>query len=210
MTLPITFNFRNTLGFFGGSGLPDTGSQWGIDASTHASEYPVHNQGVTYGWNADAPSFAQGRDRNSGQGFQFGGWVNSNVEATPIKFRVDLPSAGSYVLNLAFGDENYSASIDAYIFDNTTQLAHISGTTGGANQFLDAAGNNRTSPTDWTNNNASITLTFSTTTLLIQLGDGVSTNADIVTFTLSTGGPTVPQEAPAVIGWPVDWGPRYV
>ncbi len=155
------WNFRNTSGF-----VTDTGNNTYIIAE----DYPVTRNGVTFGYTQIVASFLAQRDRNAAVDEKFAGLHFSNGTATPETFQIDLPAAADYVIRLSLGDFTYAQTSKAIVKDNTTTLSTITGTTSGANQYLDATGVNRTSPSDWISNNASITKTFASTTFVLHLG----------------------------------------
>lgn len=108
-------------------------------------------------------------------------------------YRIDLPSTGSYVIKLALGDEGGMQNCRCRLLDNATQFADIDAATGGAANFIDATGVNRTSQADWVSNNVGITHTFSSTILRIWMGasaavSGVSCISEIYIAASGGGG----------------------
>jgi hypothetical protein len=137
-------------------------------------EYPITRNSVTFGLvNA---SLVLMLDRDSAIDARLAGVGLTNSVGTPGVFRVDLPEAGDYIIRAAFGSATNS-TVTSYVklYDNTSLLATITGSTSAAPSFLDATAVNRTSVADWIANNASITKTFATTTLIMEIGDTGST-----------------------------------
>ncbi len=159
-------NFRATAGY-----VTDPAT----DTYSLGEAYPTTRGGVTFGWATNKT--AQSRDRSAGL-VRLGGIVFHTNGASTTTFRVDLPSAGTYRIRLAAGDTAAAQAQRILIKDNTTTLATLAASTP-ANQWMDATGVVRTSYSDWTSNNASVDLTFSTTTLILECGDagGSGSNA---------------------------------
>jgi len=167
------FNFRFTSGF-----VTDGTNQTYDLGAVYPRSVTIDSDTFNVGWAVD--NTANSRDRAvqdprlSGIGFI----GNSSGE---IKWRIDLPAAGTYTIRLALGDQSATRNIFCRIFDNASVIATIANgvSTGAGNAFVDATGTVRTTPTDWTTNNASITLSFTSTTCFIGIGDPLNFGADI-------------------------------
>ncbi|MDO8742766.1 MAG: Ig-like domain-containing protein [bacterium] len=155
------FNFRATGGFV----TDGTNETYSIGAA-----YPETRNGVTFGWSSKAPSFDV-RDRSTAPDRRLAGLNFTDDSGTQSVFRVDLPSAGTYTINLALGDYSYSDGYSyAQILDNTTVLATMDAATGPTySTYNDATGVNRTAA-NWPSQNVSITKTFASTVLYIKIG----------------------------------------
>lgn len=179
------FNFRATSGFVT-DGANET---YVIDNEA----YPTVRNSVTFGWNTTTClSVTMGggsRDRDAGvdrrlAGIHFG----SNSGGLSCTFKVDLPSAGVYTIQLGMGDAGGNAQ-ENYITvsDNATPLITFSPlNTLATPTFGDAAGATYTSAA-WPGSETAVTKTFATTTLNLQIGGTVSlgTNSTITHLFIS-------------------------
>lgn len=137
------------------------------------ANYPrTSAQGNTVGWE-QAPSLPT-RDRSSGVDARLAGMAGTfNSSGSAANYRLDLPSAGDYVIRMAIGDQaGGHANTVVELFDNVTSLGKIVNVGSTAtDEFYDATGVKRTSDTDWVTNNATLTKTFASTILRVQIGD---------------------------------------
>lgn len=177
-SLQIGFDFRATSGYV----TDPANTQFVSDATAYnGTTACVGNQSVICGWEGTANG---SRDRSTSVDARLAGLVFiDNNSATPC-FRVDLPSAGTYSIRLALGDDSNSQNNKLTIKDNTTVLATIgSPTVTSAAHFLDATGTDYSS-TSWPGGNTAINLTFSTTILRACLGanNGDSTTNSAVAY----------------------------
>lgn len=177
MSFPQGVAFRASNAFvtdvapdFCENGVPDTDLQ--ID--TGEADYPTTStQGNNVGWETVATAGIQCRNRNNSNARLSGMHQTSNATDAGNKFRIDLASTGDKLIRSAAGDFNYTAGTYLELFDTNTSLAVLStGTTSAAAKWKDATNVERTDATDWANNNASLTKTFSTTILRVALGSG--------------------------------------
>jgi hypothetical protein len=99
--------------------------------------------------------------RLAGIVYKFGG--------TPDDFRIDLPSAGNYIIRLAVGDATDAQTQNLDLLDGSSVLLSISNVATGIEQFIDASGTLRTSAANWVSNQAETQYTFSTTILRVRL-----------------------------------------
>lgn len=131
MSLPAGFNMRATLAFVTDVS-PDT------FANATADAFPVsYPNGITGGWEQNTNT-NQTRDRTTANPHLAGfGGNSTNVDTT---FRINLPSPGSYAIQLAAGDSSYAANEAIEIFDTATSLVSYNTTTGAANKYMDATG----------------------------------------------------------------------
>ncbi len=101
------------------------------------------------------------------------------------EFRIDLPEAGSYKINLACGDATYGTKQYIQIYDGTTLLATIAnGVTVAGGSFMDASGFVHTAA-NWGANNTPRTFAFATTTLIVRYGGGALSGTVDDTSTLN-------------------------
>lgn len=138
----------------------------------------VTAQGNNAGW--DNGTGISGRDRNSGNNPSIAGIIlaAASVQRT---FKVTLPAPGVYKIRLAIGDaSNALTGQFCQIFDNTTLLATPvpANTTIAANSFKDATGTTLTAA-NWPSMNTAASLTFATTSLIIQMGSGAGNDWSI-------------------------------
>lgn len=171
---PWGWDCRQTSGY-----VTDNAPQTYLLSGVTTDDYPVTRNGITFGWTTNAETYGQGRDRNAGADPRFAGTCWSNDAANPISLQVDLPATGSYDIRLAFGDNDGATAAYTTLYDNTTVITTLTGTTGGAAHFIDATGVNRTSGSDWITNNVAVTYNFASTVFLIKLGDGGSNGAAV-------------------------------
>jgi hypothetical protein len=107
------FDFRGSLAF-----VTDPTNCYFVGlASTYPTTHTIGGDSVTYGWET-APSgssdiVASGDARLSGRAFGF--LANGT-------FRVDLPAAGNYTVNLALGDNNAAQTNQLYSVHDTASV----------------------------------------------------------------------------------------
>lgn len=168
MALPLGIDFRQTAGY-----VTDPANCVG-EAKADGFVATDYSGGQGWGWEVLSPSGMITRDRNTGTpklaGIHGAGGFSTNDVAT---FRIDLPSAGSYDIYLAIGDQaSQHTNQTVELFDTTSSLSLIvsNGDTLAADKYFDATGVLRTSSADWTTNNAKLTKTFATTILRVSIG----------------------------------------
>ena len=91
------FNFRSTAAY-----VTDPANTTHVLATT---AYPTKGGNATFGW--QNTSLVQSRDRSTGVDPRLAG-INYANNGSPATFYVDLPSAGSYNVSLAMGDQGYT------------------------------------------------------------------------------------------------------
>jgi hypothetical protein len=165
------FNFRATSGF-----VSDAGDETYVISTDDVSQsnlselYPTVRNGHTFGW--DSQTGMGTRNRDATNGHLAGIHQTSGVIRT---FRYDLPSAGSKRIRLALGDfEASQGPMQCDFFDDTTLLFSVTGSTSGADRYLDASGVERTGLAGWDANNVAVQATFTTTIFKMKIGDGSS------------------------------------
>lgn len=174
------FNFRATSGY-----VADGTDETYVTGDT----YPTTRATFTFGWTT---SLSDGtRDRDNSVDRRLAG-VNKTANTSQKDFKVDLPATGNYTICLALGDatNDYTTGPQyVQILDNTTPLFTINdtgGTVGG--HFDDATGVDRTSAA-WPGSNACRVETFTTTTLILRLGDGSGADqSSIAHLSITAGG----------------------
>src|SRR5271167_2319029 len=128
------FDFRNTANFL----TDPPGDTYVLPITT----YPTKFNGVTFGWTT--PSLVQARDRSTSVDPRLAG-INFVNNGSPATFYVDLPSAGTYNLSLAMGDDGYEqcwTQCQVQFLDGSTVLATVTGGLSNLGYFYDAKGSN--------------------------------------------------------------------
>jgi hypothetical protein len=131
-----------------------------------ADVYPVTRNGVTFGWANTAGSIGS-RNRSATIDRRLAG-INFNEAGGDI-FRVDLPGAGLYQINAAFGDHANGQSITAAFQDNTTSFISTTATSVAVAHYLDASFTDW-SEAAWPGSNTLISQVFTSSILRIQTG----------------------------------------
>lgn len=168
MGLPQAWDFRATLA--GPTGFPGDPANCDFnDGGVTASG--TSSNGIPWSWTNLLGSLAA-RDRSGSVDPRVAGvCAVATGSSNPATFNVTLPSAGTYDITLALGDQANQQTINFDILDNGNVLFNVATNvnTGGPNNYLDATGTNRTSDTDWATNNAKKRLTFTTTSAGFRL-----------------------------------------
>ena len=160
------FDFRNTAGY-----VTDPPTSTYVLSTTG---YPTVRNGVTFGWANTA--LVQARDRGMMVDPRLAG-MNYVSNGTPAKFYIDLPSAGTYNLSLAMGDEGYGqcwTQCQMQFLDGSTVVGTVSGGQEGLGYFYDAAGNNW-SAAAWPASNVPLQVTMNGTRLTVVVGTSNNT-----------------------------------
>lgn len=167
--------------------------------------YPTTRNSVTFGYTDGAFNDCK-RDRNNAIDCRLAGRAQRN-DATTLSigqavFRVDLPNAGTYKINLAMGDGTGSGTNPyVQIYDNATLKNTVSYTgTVGAGQWADATGVLRTSAALWVSDNAFITVTFATTTFFLKYANSAGTGSGWITHLNITEVPVSAAKGPGMVG----------
>lgn len=166
MAYPQGINFRGT------SGYVTDGTNHDYELGATYGNYPrTTAQGNNVGW--EAGPFITAFNRTTSYDVRLAG-VNYSDGSGTGKFRMDLPSSGSYNIRFAAGDNYfYSRAVDWALYDGTTKLRDLTtGTTSGADRVKDATNTEYTS-TNWPGSNSAITETFAGTIIRVQ-DDGTS------------------------------------
>jgi hypothetical protein len=169
MALPQGVNFRSTAGYVS----DPTNYDYEISSVV---DYPRTTvQGNNIGW--ESTNFGGGpqyRNRNSGNDARLAGEAFYDDLARAARYRIDLPSAGSYSVGLAVGDPIYVATSYIQLYDDLTLLSTlVNGTTSAAQRFFDATGTEYTNLT-WPTSQTLVQFSFSSSILrIIAAGDGV-------------------------------------
>jgi len=119
-------------------------------------------------------------------------------------FTLTLPTAGSYSVALAMGDPTTGGAQNQYfsLFDgsNTTALASATNVSTAVDHFMDIKGTVWNTGATWLANNVAGTYTFTTTTLRLRIGSGITSGSNSSTIAClivqllaasSNAGPTV-------------------
>jgi hypothetical protein len=147
--------------------------------------YPTTRNGVTFGWGGAAGIDA--RNRNASADPRLAGIVFRSNDGNVNTWQLDLPSAGTYNINLALGDAEGGNPQNNYfqLLDNTTSKILFNPVATGVNTFADAAGNLWTSA-NWPANNVAASVVFATTTLIFKNGGTVDTASSCIAHLLVT------------------------
>lgn len=173
------FDFRATAGFV----TDPANTTYVIETEA----YPTVRNSSTFGWNSTTclnPDGGGGsRDRDSGIDARIAGINFIGNTNTPCTFRVDLPAAGTYKIQLGAGDAGGNAQTNYIdVRDNTTNVISLRPCNSAATPtFCDANGSTYNAAT-WPGSEVTITANFATTTLNLVLGDasaGSGTNSVI-------------------------------
>jgi hypothetical protein len=155
-------NFRETAGF-----VTD-----GTDETYCLNDaYPTTRGGLTFGVVGGGGAV---RDRSAAVDRRLAGIMFfGNNGAAVLTFRIDLPSTGTWDINLALGDQANPQETKIVLKDDTTTFATIGRTSTSAHNYLDATGTNRTGAA-WPTDNVAISRSFTTTSFFLELGDSAA------------------------------------
>lgn len=189
MAFPQGIPFRATTAYVTDSGDDSGEAPDGVFSYYTAANYPrTTAQGNNCGWETVYGSDNDSRNRNTAGGRLAGHQFVSGGRTEP-RWRLDLPSAGDYNIRLAIGDYNYSGTRgNTVIQDGTTDVLSVTGTTTAGQRWIDATGVERTSVSDWNNNNAASLETFASTILRFRLDTVSGAAANIAYLNVSAGG----------------------
>ena len=182
------FNFRNTLAYV-------TDGANAIFVNDAFGAYPqtktIGGESVDCGWEIALFS-GNSRDRSTTPDVRIAGLVfsPSGIGNNPT-FRVDLPSAGNFIIDLAAGDPVNSNVTKIEIRDTSTVLISIPETSTAA-ELIDATGVKRTSPSDWVANHVTSQQNFATTIFRIAMMEPSASNTCLSHFSI--------EQAPGGIG----------
>lgn len=173
MALPQGINFRATAGF-----VTDGANEYG--EITTVNSYPTTtSQGNNVGWETTTGGVST-RDRNNAVGARFAG-IHFTGDTNVYRYRIDLPSTGSYLFRCAAGDNGSSGNeAKLELFDGTTSKGVLaSGTLSATDKYKDAV-NVEYDHTTWPASNTGVTNTFATTILRVDIGSAGSGLAYLV------------------------------
>lgn len=151
------------------------------------ANYPrASAQGNNVGW--EQAIGANVRDRNATTDVRLKGiHFADNTGGAEKNYRIALPSPGDYKVRLAAGDSASGQACKVELFDNSSSLGVLANAvTSGAGFWIDATGVERTSESDWVNNNSlSGIFTFATAICRVRIGghaNGPGSNTAIAAF----------------------------
>lgn len=167
---PPVFVFNEEFSFGSTPGRVDYGENNQYAGAGNA--YPTAANGVTFGWYGGDRNFA---NRSTQLPVSLAGIAFVHNNGMQAVFRIDLPTPGTYNINLAIGDAE-SGRINGYvkIMDSGTVVAEFPDVDTSAGTFVDATGVIRMSPEEWVSSNASITHTFTGSILTVVVGQPVT------------------------------------
>ena len=125
---------------------------------------------MTFGWAIADTGETRDRTTASPNNPKLSG-INYTGSADQALFQVDLPATGDYTIRVANGDAGSSQAGQYWeLRDNVTAFvtAQFDGGMLG-DEYYDATQVLRTTPTNWINNNATVTRTFASTTFVFAL-----------------------------------------
>ncbi len=149
MPITIGVDCRTTLGYVSGGASGNGGNvNYYAELASAVLDYPVSFGGTTIGWE-DSNANGNSRDRDNTLDVRLAGCMIEGAGATS-NFRIDLPTAGTYSIQVALGDAyGAHANMQLTIKDDTTTKVTISGSTLGANQWFGADNVLYTSSAAW-------------------------------------------------------------
>lgn len=178
MTITVGVDFRDSNA--GGFANIEPTANYTRQLTIVSHDYSRSFGTTTIGWEDDN-ACANGRDRSAANDPRLAGIMFTTSTST---YRIDLPSTGTYSIQVALGDQAYSrANQKLEIFDNVTSKLVLSGATGAANSFI-AADNSVYTHANWVTANtvdgggtAQVNVTFASTIARFTLGDGSNFNS---------------------------------
>jgi len=196
MAFPQGINFRDTNGYV------TDGANYDFEPSASGNTYPRSSaQGNTVGWESGYTS-TNSRDRDNTLDVRLAGlhFTPSTVAAT---YRIDLPSAGDYIINYALGDIFNAVGLSIELFDNVTSLGTVNGSNSGVG-WWDASGtlhNHASDPSiaaaSWVSANPTagggsggVTKTFASTICRFTITGVASSYSSIASFFIKSAGGT--------------------
>lgn len=187
MSFDLGINFRATSSFVTDS----TNETYSLGET-----YAVSRGGTTFGWTASRVGSA--RDRSATNDRRLAGMVFAVAGGTGT-FRLNLPSAGSYVVHLAMGDPLYNGGdgtwqIDLLDSNGTSVLFSVASPQLAQNSFYDAMGVGYTAAS-WPGSEQGRAVTVSGTVIFARIGwAGGSTGFTPLAHlrVVSAGGPAAP------------------
>ena len=142
----------------------------GVPAETYPTTRTVNGASVRFGWESGTSNLGGGRDRSSSVDPRLAG-VNQvpAAKTNNAVWRLDLPAAGTYDVDLALGDATTAQVQNMEVQDGTTAVISIANVATTSGTFLDATGTARSPAANWVANHATRRISFSTTTLRVVL-----------------------------------------
>lgn len=182
MALPQGIDFRSTAGY-----VTDPADHTYEILSTGVGNYPrTTPQGNNVGWEAGSDASGYTRNRNSGVDARLAG---RSAPTSGWKYRIDLPSAGTYTVRFAAGDASYTATTTWTLKDTTTTLTTLTtGSTSAGGKFKDALDVEYSSAA-WPAGNSAYSGVFATTILRVESTSSGSTIAHV--YVAAAGGGAV-------------------
>lgn len=182
-TFPLGIDFRNSKA--GPAGFVGDPSGYVYEISHFVADYTS-----AQGWGYEsAPSACTPIDRTGTVDPRLAGSIKVPNSGTQ-SFRIDLPAAGTYLINLGAGDASFAFVQSIAIQDNTTTIATVcSAQATAAGSFVDATGVNRTAAA-WPGSNAALSLTFSSTIMRLVFGGAGTSDTTFATVLVSQSGGT--------------------
>jgi hypothetical protein len=193
MSFDMGFNFRGTAGY-----VTDQAYAVPVLGEAYPHTYTNGNgDSVNAGWTSAPAGIA---NRAAGNDARLAGINYSQNNLGACDFQVDLssgsaPGAGTYTIDLAFGDASFANDQDFRVLDNTTILIDGGGGTPihtATGHYLDATVTDVAATTSWTG--TTVNKTFATTTCLLRnaVPPGAASNSTAAHFRLTAAGAAVP------------------
>lgn len=171
------FNFRSTAAYVtdGTNEIVVCNPATNTTGPTYGATATIDGDIVTYGWESTAVDGE--RDYNDTVDPRLAGG-HGMANTGQIVFRIDLPSAGTYAITLATGNNNFDSRQYWQIVDDTTVLDTFDTTSTNTpgNDFYDANGTLHDGPANWVSNNTPKEYLFNSTILRIRVGGNNASN----------------------------------
>ena len=173
------FNCRATLGY-----VTDGANE--IFVSDAFGAYPQSKtiDGDTFncGWET-AP--AHSRDRNSGLDARLAGAVYT-LSASGISpvFRIDVPNAGDYGIQVAMGEASFASNAKYEVRDTTTALITLTETNIAQENYVDASLFERSSAANWVSAQVEVTKTVATTIFRFVIQEPAANHSALAHFAI--------------------------
>jgi hypothetical protein len=168
-------------------------------------EYPTTRGGVTFGY-SDVPvsvSFVQSRDRSTSVDQRLAGMHQFSNNGDSWEFRVALDAAGTWEVCLALGDAEYGRTNQLKIYDDTTLLDTINGSSSGG-QFVDTDETTHYAAS-WPDDNTCVEYTFSSTTANFVLDSSAGGDTGLAHIYLAKAENYLPDFVADLASQPTSW-----
>lgn len=154
-------NFRDTAGYV----TDGTGQTYVLETDV----YPTTRNGLTFGWTSPV-SGSTGADRNAAADPRLAGInYDSNQFTSPSLFRLDLPSAGTYAVDGALGDDFGQSNLTYVVKDNATDKINLGPFSLAGGHYSDFHGTDFASRAAWIAGHSPVSVAFASTALIFSM-----------------------------------------